>query len=78
MHCCTRHPYSYCLQAARKWGGSGSEKEEEDLDFSANKEAENGHQELAADFTKASLVDQDDDADSDSDLEGKSLCLKSQ
>jgi len=46
----------------RKWGGSGSEKEDEVLDFSApvGGQAGGGVQELAADMSKASLVDQEE------------------
>ena len=59
------------LQAPRKWGGSGSEKEEENLDFSASPgQAANGTSDLAADMSKVSLVDRDDDPDTDSELEG--------
>ena len=69
------------LQAPRKWGGSGSEREEENLDFSAEADqAANGTSDLAADMTKVSLVDREDDSDTDSELEGEGLlssnCLK--
>ena len=64
------------LQVPRKWGGSGSEKEEENLDFSAEAgQAANGASELAADMSKVSLVDRTDDEDTDSDLEGEQLLL---
>ncbi len=55
----------------RKWGGSGSEKEDEVLDFSApaSGQAEGGVHDLATDMSKASLVDQEE-AVSDSEEEG--------
>lgn len=61
----------------RKWGGSGSEKEEENLDFSASPgQTANGTSDLAADMSKVSLVDRDDDQDTDSELEGGVLLNK--
>jgi hypothetical protein len=56
----------------RKWGGSGSEKEDEILDFSApaSSKAGDGVHDLAADMSKASLVDQEE-AVSDSEDEGE-------
>ena len=60
-------------QVPRKWGGSGSEKEEENLDFSAETgSGQNGASDLAADMSKVSLVDREDDEDTDSELEGQS------
>lgn len=60
------------LQVPRKWGGSGSEKEEENLDFSAETgPAEIGTSNLAADMSKVSLVDRQADEDTDSELDGK-------
>ena len=64
------------LQAARKWGESGSEKEDENLDFSAVGEGgstQNGTHDVAADMSKISLVDQDDE---DSDSEGDGVLYK--